>query len=263
MSDSDVMTRWAEPPDLVLRYGDHADQLVDVWLPLHRLGVQRPAGVVAVLHGGFWRQEFDRIHVRPLANALRADGFAVAAIEYRRTGGAGGWPMTFDDVRTASEWLPAALSSAAPGATEKTMIAVGHSAGGHLAMWAGLNSDAIRRVVALAPVADLYLAHRRRLGHGATAALLGGGPSRFPDRYAAADVARALPGRVSTTVIHGDQDRQVPVEMSRALRGVALVELVGVGHFELIDPLSAAWPAVLSAVRQSEPSGPGSLDPIG
>ena len=106
MSDSDVMTRWAEPPDLVLRYRDHADQLVDVWLPLHRLGVQRPAGLVAVLHGGFWRQEFDRIHVRPLANALRADGFAVAAIEYRRTGGAGGWPMTFDDVRTGANGCP-------------------------------------------------------------------------------------------------------------------------------------------------------------
>jgi len=93
--------------------------------------------------------------------------------------------------------------------------------------------------------------------------VMDGQPSRFPDRYAAADVARALPGRVATTVIHGDQDRQVPVAMSRALRGVALVELVGVGHFELIDPFSAAWPAVLSAVRQSEQSGPGSSDPIG
>jgi acetyl esterase/lipase len=255
MDPLEVLSGQAARPDVVLRYGEHADQLLDVHLPVVADG---PAPVLFLVHGGFWRQRRDRTHTRPLAQALAAEGWAVVTPEYRRTGGAGGWPATFDDVATAAESLPL-LDEVAPGRLALDELTVlGHSAGGHLAMWLGLCSNRpaaprVRRVVALAPVADLREAHARGLGDGAVQALMGGGPDDLPEEYAAADPAGALPQEVdarevAVTVIHGDRDQQVPVQMSRALQGVAYVELPGVDHFALIDPLSPAWPHVRAAV---------------
>jgi dipeptidyl aminopeptidase/acylaminoacyl peptidase len=134
-------------------------------------------------------------------------------------------------------------------------ILAGHSAGGHLALWAAGQTPA-RGVLALAPVADLALAHRLDLGAGAVAALLGGGPADVPDRYAAADPARLLPLRVPSVFVHGLDDRQVPVSVSRAYVAAAeragdrttLVELPDIDHFALIDPRSGAWSTVLTAL---------------
>jgi acetyl esterase/lipase len=254
MDSRDVLTRPAEPPDVVLRYGDDADHLIDVWLPAQPLAGPEPHPLLLLIHGGFWRQEWDRMHVRPLANALRQEGFAVAAMEYRRTGGSGGWPMTLDDTRTVVGSLPGLLESVAPGQAGPGLAVLGHSAGGHLAMWAASHCSGIAAVVGLAPVADLYAAYNRNLDEGAVGHLLGGSPDEHPDRYQAADVASALPIGTSITVIHGDQDLQVPVEMSRDLAaagsGVEYIELAGIEHFGLIDPRSAAYPVVLETVRR-------------
>ena len=250
MDPREVMTRPAAGPDAVLRYGDHAEHLLDVHLP-----TDAPAPVVVLVHGGFWRQGFDRTHTRPLAQALVAQGWGVVTPEYRRTGGDGGWPMTFEDVAAAFAQVPV-LEEVAPGRLHLDEVTLlGHSAGGHLAMWLALRPDRphlprVRKVVALAPVADLRDAHARGLGDHAVAALMGGPPQDRPRAYAAADPARMLPDpAVPVTVLHGDRDLQVPVEMSRALRGVEYVELAEVDHFAPIDPLSAAWPAVLAALR--------------
>ncbi|MDQ3629317.1 MAG: alpha/beta hydrolase, partial [Actinomycetota bacterium] len=110
-----VLTRAADGPDVVLRHGDHPDHVVDVHLPTQPLDARTPAPLVVVLHGGFWRMEHDRRHTRPLAAALREQGYAVATPEYRRTGGDGGWPATFDDVARVRELLPALLGDALPG----------------------------------------------------------------------------------------------------------------------------------------------------
>ena len=80
----------------MVRYGDHPDGVVDVFLPAERHGT--PCPLVVLLHGGFWRTEYDRTHLRALAGAVAADGFAVATPEYRR-GGPGSWP---DMARTTS-----------------------------------------------------------------------------------------------------------------------------------------------------------------
>jgi len=247
----EVLTRPARKPDAVLTYGRHAEQLLDVHLPPQPLDGGEPAPVVVLLHGGFWRQEFDRTHTRPIAEALSAAGYVVLTPEFRRSGGAGGWPATFDDV-TAAVAAVAEVECAAPGRADLDDVTLlGHSAGGHLAIWAALQPGApkLRKVVALAPVADLVDAHARGLGEGAVAALMGGAPSQLPDAYAAADAARLLPGGVPVTVIHGALDDRVPVQMSRALTGVDYVELADVEHFGLIDPLSPAWPTVLAALR--------------
>jgi acetyl esterase/lipase len=215
-------------------------------------------GLVIFLHGGFWRNAFDRAHVGPLAAGLAAAGYVVATPEYRRTGApGGGWPGTFDDVAAAVR-VGRALADQRTGAP----ILAGHSAGGHLALWAaaGLVREGagVRGVLALAPVADLAGAYERDLDRGAAAALLGGGPGDVPERYAAADPMALLPLGMPQVICHGDRDAQVPVEMSRDFAAAALaagdevilLEWPRVDHFAVIDPESAVWPDVKAAIER-------------
>jgi acetyl esterase/lipase len=245
----EVLDRPAALPDAVLRYGPHDDGLIDVRLPDTSL----PAPLVVVLHGGFWRQRWNRTHVRPMADALAADGCVVAAPEYRRAGAAAGWQATFDDVRTAVARLPQLLGGLGVRFTSTTLT--GHSAGGHLALWLATEGVPVDRVVGLAPVADLRYAAANRLGGDAVVGLLGGTPDQVPERYDAADPAVRFQDRPScpVLVVHGADDEQVPVASSRGLvvrhPWIDYRELTGVEHFGLIDPLSAAWPAVRDALR--------------
>lgn len=238
----DVLTRPAPVPQRTLRYGPGPQHLSDVVMPPAGLEV-RP--LVVFVHGGFWAAEFDRTHVRSLAAALAALGYPVACLEYRRIGQpGGGWPGTYEDVAAGAAAIPGLLDLPGP------PILAGHSAGGHLALWAAARIPA-RGVLALAPVTDLPRSYELGLGDGAVQALLGGAPTDVPDRYAAA--AEPVEPPVPTVLVHGDQDRQVPVELSRAYaaRGdLRLVELPGVEHFGLIDPLASAWPAVLAALAR-------------
>lgn len=246
MDPQEVLTRPAPPPDLTIRYGDGPDQVADVRLPAGGAPARPP---VIFLHGGFWMAGYDRAHVGPLATDLAARGYPVVCPEYRRVGQpGGGWPGTFDDVADA---LPAVVERLGLGAP----VLAGHSAGGQLALWAAGRVPCLG-VLALAPVADLTRGHELGLGGGAVALLLGGGPADVPDRYAAVDPLGLVPPPVPVVVVHGDVDDRVPIELGRdyvaaALRAGAsarLVELPGVEHFGLIDPLSPAWPAVLAAL---------------
>jgi fermentation-respiration switch protein FrsA (DUF1100 family) len=107
-------------------------------------------------------------------------------------------------------------------------------------------------------VLDLALAQRLGLGGHATDALLGGAPSEQADRYALADPVALLPSGARLRLVHGCDDDTVPVEVSRAYAAAArdagddvtVRELPGLGHFELIDPTSPAWPSVLDAIEQ-------------
>src|SRR5262249_8419871 len=154
---------------------------------------------------------YDRAHVAPLAEALAAIGYIVATPEYRRTGQTGGgWPETFDDVRRAVDTIPALLRYDQRG----MVVLAGHSAGGHLALWAAKGA-AVDGVAALARVADLRAASELDLDSGAVAALLGGGPDAVAERYAQADPMARLPLGVRCVLVHGDIDRQVPVTFSR------------------------------------------------
>ncbi|GGM00506.1 alpha/beta hydrolase family protein [Micromonospora yangpuensis] len=248
-----VLTRPAPTADSIVHYGGHPDQVADVRRPA---GQGPPRPLVVVIHGGFWRPEYDRGHTGPLAAALAGLGHPVAQLEYRRgTGGAD----TLSDVVTGVAALPGLVATAlgdqlAPGPP----ILLGHSAGGQLALHvAAVAPQTVAGVLALAPVSDLAEAYRLDLDGGAVAALLGGGPAEFPDRYAAADPRSRLPLRRRVVVLHGTLDQQVPVAMSRAFVATAqatgseveLVELDRCEHFALIDPDSAAWPQVTSALR--------------
>ena len=261
----DVLTRPAPAPDATVAYGDHPEQLADLRRPAGD-GPARP--LVIVVHGGFWRAEYDRSHTGPMAAALAALGYPVAQVEYRRTGQPdGGWPHTLTDVLTGVAALPELAAATMPDRMATVPpILVGHSAGGHLALYvAGHAPTTVGGVLALAPVADLAEAYRLDLDAGAVAALLGGGPADVPDRYAAADPSASVPVRVRSVVMHGTLDRQVPVTMSRTWVAAAraagspatLVELPECEHFGLIAPDSAAWPWVVDALRSLHDDLPG------
>lgn len=262
----DVLTRSAPSADFLVSYGSGADHVAEVRLPAPGA---RPAPLIVFLHGGFWRVAYDRAHTGPLAVALAAEGYAVCVPEFRRTGQeGGGWPGTFDDVAAAAQHLPAQVRQETGPAviSNESVLLAGHSAGGHLALWAAgrhllppgsawHSKDRARGVVALAPVSDLAACHEQGLGGGAAALLMAGGPEEFADRYRSADPALLLPLGCPVRLVHGSQDDRVPCAMSREYAKKAqaagdetsLDELGGTGHFEVIDPLSAAWPRVLAA----------------
>jgi acetyl esterase/lipase len=270
---ADVLTRHAAAPDLVLRYGPADEHVADLRLT----GARERAGdtplaakpLVIFLHGGFWRVAFDRAHTGPLAAALADEGFAVCTPEYRRTGQpGGGWPGTLDDIAAAVDLLPGLAAEAAGGMIDpgQTVLA-GHSAGGHLALWAAgrlrLPAGSPWRsgppqavgVVGLAAVCDLAACYEQNLGDGAAAALTGGSPADYPDRYASADPVAMLPAGVPARLVHGTADDRVPCQMSldyvkqaRLAGDEADCEVLpGSGHFAMIDPPSAVWPRVVAA----------------
>ncbi|WP_324192696.1 alpha/beta hydrolase [Nocardia transvalensis] len=252
------------PPTRTFSYGSDADNVADVYLPADA----GAAPLVLLLHGGFWYAgTYDRKITEPVAEALAPLGYVVANVEYRRIGDSGGWPLTFTDVAQAADTLPDLIDHELPGRIDPGRIVyAGHSAGGHLALWAAarhhLPADApwrteapprVTGVLGLAPAADLAMTHRLGCGRGAAAALIGGGPEEFPDRYAAADPAVLGSLAARALVVHGDQDEDVPIDIARsycARTGAELIELPGIAHRELIEPASTAWPAVVSALER-------------
>lgn len=235
-------------PERSYFYGEHPDQVIELW----GVGARPSAPLVVLVHGGFWRPEYDRVHLRTLAGAVRATGAVVASLEYRRVPGRP--DVLTGDVRAGLALAIAVwrdLGSGAPGCT-----VVGHSAGGHLALWAATAAaDGITHTVALAPVADLRLAHRLDLDGGAVAAFLGAGP----DGRADLDPVRCAAPARPVTVVHGTDDGRVPVELAHryhaAHPGTGLRILPGTGHFELIDPRSAAWPVLRDLLERGPAEG--------
>lgn len=253
----------------VRSYGTGPEQMGDLLVP----DGPGPHPVVVLVHGGFWRSAYARDLMTPLAVDLAARGWASWNVEYRRVGhDGGGWPGTLTDVADAVDHL-ASLAGAA-GLDLRRVVSVGHSAGGHLALWLacrpGLPAGApgagpavpVAAAVSQAGVADLVAGAEARLSNGACAAFLDGWPSEVPDRYGLASPVARVPLGVPQLLVHGLDDDTVPVDQSRrhaaAARAagdpVELVELAGVGHMDVIDPSSPAWAAVTDRLEALAPA---------
>jgi acetyl esterase/lipase len=249
-------------PVRTVAYGRHPDQVADLTVPD---GASPAAGwpTVVLIHGGFWREPYRRDLMTPLADDLAARGVAAWNVEYRRVGGAGGWPTTLTDTAAAVDHLAVV---ARDGPLDLARVAVaGHSAGGQLALWcasrARLPAGApgadpavgFRLVVGQAPVADLLAGEH--LGDGAVGDLLGGGPAEVPERYAVADPAQLVGHGVPVLLVHGDGDDTVPTDQSQRYADAATVagddvELVVLpgDHFTVIDPASELWATAVEAI---------------
>ncbi|GAB7192532.1 alpha/beta hydrolase [Kineococcus sp. NUM-3379] len=256
------------------RYGPHPAQVADLHVPA---GGHRESAVVLV-HGGFWKAGWDRSLEDLLVRDLLAAGRPVWNVDYRAADDeGGGWPGTLADVAAAVD----ALAGVAPahGVRPVRTALVGHSAGGHLALWAAARhrlpagapgaGPALRPalVVAQAAVADLQAADALRLGAeagrpgfagGAVAALLGGHAPQVPERYLLADPVRLVPLGVPLLAVTGAADDVVPAEQSRRLAQAAAaagdevrLEVVdGEDHTAHLDPSSRVWRTAAAFLRE-------------
>lgn len=234
-------------------YGHQEHQVGDLYLPANA----KPA-VICLLHGGFWRMPYGRDQMDAIAQDLVLRGFAVWNLEYRRLGDpTGGWPNTGNDVIQGIEYLSSLVSKGVDLDLQRIAV-VGHSAGGHLALWAAAQATRkpcgvrIKAVVGAAPVTDLQTASRMGLGRGAVTELLGAAPEEQPESYAAASPVNLLPLGVPQLVIQGTHDDAVPIEMARAYAAAAkaagdavtFTELSDADHMAFLDPRSTAHDAI-------------------
>ena len=221
-----LVNRAAVPFETV-RYGPHDENVGDLRLGDHRL--------VVLVHGGFWRHEWERDTTESIAVDLTQRGFTTWNIEYRRLGLDGGWPGSAHDVLMALDFVPQL-----PLQVEGLSV-VGHSAGAHLAIWAAPRSHTqVNRMVAMAPITALAMhADSGMYGAGEARALLDAGAPMDVD-----------PGDVPTLLVHGTHDQHVPIAHSTVLaerNGLEVLTTDG-GHFELLDPGSPHWDAVIKAL---------------
>ncbi len=236
-----------------------------------------PHPVVILIHGGFWRARYGLDLMDRLGDDLAARGIATWNIEYRRVGEpGGGYPGTLIDVATAAEKLRAVAADHALDLGR--VVTLGHSAGGHLALWLAARGrlpvgalgtgaaaaltgpDVLPLVGAIsqAGVADLTAGWEQQLGNGAVRDFIGGGADEFPERYAVADPARSLPLGIPQVLVHGLLDDIVPPIISelylaaatRAGDDARLRAIPNADHLAVIDPRTPAWAAIVEETRR-------------
>lgn len=230
--------------DSRFRYGEHPSQFGEFQTPR-----ATPRGLVVIIHGGYWQQQYGLELGRPLAEALLAEGLATWNIEYRRVGGDGGVPQTLDDVHNAIEKV-----AEIPAAADLPVVTLGHSAGGQLAAWAAGRAQLGREVtvpvggvISQAGLLDLATAYDDNLGGGATRAFVGD-----RDNVTVADPLQQLPIQVPVRCVHSPDDALVPISQSTAYVAAAVdagtdAELVEVSgdHFAHLDTGSDVWAVTL------------------
>jgi pimeloyl-ACP methyl ester carboxylesterase len=258
MTWPDLLTRAKPAADANLSYGDDALQLVDVWVPAKDKWGAGPHPAVIMLHGGCWQTEVaERDIMNWIADDLRAHGVGVWNIEYRGVDRGGGMPGTYQDVGRAAD-LFAAKGDEYGLKTDGVRIAIGHSAGGHLALWLarrpGLAADDALR--GADPIGiDLAISQGGLPDLRAGAASVGHAcGAEAPAAMARGDYARSSPpemplGNAREMQFNNDRDRITPpatgaayiAAMAKRGQAVTMEVTAGEGHVELIAPDSISW----------------------
>jgi acetyl esterase/lipase len=262
LSVDDYLALPVEAGDWRISYGNDPAQFGDLYLPQG----EGPHPLVVLLHGGCWRATFDLAQLGQMARALTATGAAVWNLEYRRVGNGGGWPNTFLDVADGADHLRSIANEYDLDLNH--VVAAGHSAGGHLALWLAArrrnphtgrlqraNPLPIHGVVSLAGIPDLGQAAAENICRGMVEELMGGAPGEAPDRYSEGSPAQSLPLDLPHIHINGDQDDIVPLAyvdkfVKRALQAGDRAELMTIdsaGHFEIVVADLPVWAAVRAA----------------
>jgi acetyl esterase/lipase len=236
-----------------ISYGPGPYQFAELRLPQTR----GPFPVAIVIHGGFWRAKYELDYIRPFCEAVTNAGLATWNLEYRRIGNdGGGWPGTLEDVTAGAAQLE--LIGPRFNLDRSRVIAIGHSAGGHLALWLAAQRATLAGVISLAGVLDLRRAWELRLSNSVVGEFLGGSPDKVPDRYDQASPSDLLPIGIPQRLFHGTEDADVPLEISeRYVRAAQsrgddakLIVLPGSGHYELVDPMTKEFQLVLETAKE-------------
>jgi acetyl esterase/lipase len=268
MTARDLMSIPVQAPDKIIRYGTAPSQFGELRVPEGK----GPHSVVVLVHGGCWSSYAGAASIGAMADALKQKGIATWSIEYRRLPESGsGWPGTYRDTATAIDFLRTFAKEHR--LDLKHVVFVGHSAGGHLALWAAGRSRLPRSsplftATPLVPTGVINMAGRMDMTEGIEAyeatcdapvvrQLLGGMPADQPARYADASPIGHLPLGVRQVMIWGSHEPYVPAAQAetyvaaarRAGDDVRLVTVPGIGHFESASPLSTAWPTVLASIE--------------
>jgi acetyl esterase/lipase len=240
-------------------YGQDPSQFADLHLPG---GTPRP-GVVVLFHGGWWGPNYGSDHLAAAASDLAGRGWVTWNVEYRRLGLGGGYPTTLQDAAAAIDHL-ATLEDV----DTARVVAIGHSAGGHLATWSAGRGQLplgapgfgprveLTGAISLAGVLDLSTAARDLLGQGAALQFVGASPQEQPERYSVADPLARVPISAAVRCVHAPADDRVPftqsvtyVDAARAAgQDAQLIEVEG-DHFTVADPSTPAWPSVIAALE--------------
>lgn len=269
MRPGDLQALPVRPADHRISYGEDPNQFAELRLPAGA----GPHPVAVLIHGGCWKAEYATLRdLGPMGDALKVEGIASWNIEYRRVGhSGGGFPGTYQDVGRAID----RLREAAPDHhLDLARVAViGHSAGGHLAMWAGMRQR-------LSPPSPLYIANPLRLRGVINLAgtidmrdniarmesmcrdtvvtnMLGGTPATVGERYRAVSATDRVPLGTPQILVWGEHEDFVPRSLAerhvdaavKAGDRARLIVVPAAGHFETASPMSSAWPVVLQAIR--------------
>ena len=270
MTAGDLNALPSRAPDRRIAYGDDSSEYGDLRVPVGR----GPHPVVVLIHGGCFKAAYaSNTGLGAMADALTAGGIATWNVEYRRLGQpGGGWPGTYLDVGKAVDHL---RTLAEPYHLDLSrVVIVGHSAGGHLAMWAAARHRIppasplhandplkVRGVVDLAGPLDMtanIAGYQTLCRDTVITSLLGGTPTTVPEHYALASPIALLPLGTPQVIVVGTYEEYVPLPFAQAytraaaLAGdsVRLVVVPDAGHFEIASPRTPVWPGIESAIRR-------------
>jgi acetyl esterase/lipase len=279
MTPSQLHALPSKPADYHLSYGTDASQFGELRVP----SGAGPHPVAILIHGGCWADFSTVADLSPMADALKAKGIASWNVEYRRLPQPGsGWPGTYLDVGKGVDYL---RSIAGQNHLDLTrVVVVGHSGGGHLAMWVAARSRlpkssllsvadplAVRGAIDLAGIIDMetFLPAEQRICRGPVVEkMLGGSPAEVPEHYAQTSANKMLPLGIPQVLIWGRRDPFNPISVFETYTQAAkeagdparLVSIPEAGHFEIVSPFSAAWPAVEGEILTLLKKGPANME---